>query len=108
MPTSLYLQAIAQTLGNDAGQLGEPLVVQRGWLPGCSEMRLEDSLKALHATIPFVNSAEDIGIVGFYPCVGKIPCGREGQPLEIFLPGKSHGQRSLVGYSPCGCRVEHE
>jgi len=23
---------------------------------------------------------------------------------SVFLPGKSHGQRSLVGYSPWGCK----
>ena len=27
---------------------------------------------------------------------GKIPCRREWQPIPIFLPGKFHGQRSLV------------
>ena len=27
---------------------------------------------------------------------------REGQPTPIFLPGESHGQRSLVGFSPWG------
>ena len=27
---------------------------------------------------------------------------RQWQSTPIFLPGKSHGQRSLVGYSPCG------
>ena len=32
---------------------------------------------------------------------------RNGNPLHVFLPGKSHGQRSLVGYSPWGRRVEH-
>ncbi|KAM7233308.1 hypothetical protein CapIbe_015444, partial [Capra ibex] len=25
-------------------------------------------------------------------------------PSPVFLPGKSHGQRSLVGYSPWGCK----
>ena len=30
----------------------------------------------------------------------EIPWRREWQPTPIFLPGKSHGQRSLVGYSP--------
>ena len=25
-------------------------------------------------------------------------------PTPVFLPGKSHGQRSLAGYSPWGCR----
>ena len=30
------------------------------------------------------------------------PLGREWQPTPIFLPGKSHGLRSLKGYSPWG------
>ena len=32
--------------------------------------------------------------------VRKIPWRREWQPTPVFLPGESHGQRSLVGYSP--------
>ena len=32
--------------------------------------------------------------------VGKIPWRRKWQPTPVFLPGESHGQRSLVGYSP--------
>ena len=27
---------------------------------------------------------------------------RKGQPISVFLPGKSHGWRNLVGYSPWG------
>ena len=34
--------------------------------------------------------------------VGKIPWRRAWQPIPVFLPGKSHGQRSLAGYSPWG------
>ena len=34
--------------------------------------------------------------------VGKIPWKRERQPVPVFLPGESHGQRSLAGYSPWG------
>ena len=30
------------------------------------------------------------------------PLGRKRQPTAVFWPGKSHGQRSLVGYSPWG------
>ena len=30
----------------------------------------------------------------------KIPWRRAWQPTPVFLPGESHGQRSLVGYSP--------
>ena len=37
---------------------------------------------------------------GFDPWVGKIPWRRARQPTPVFLPGESHGQRSLVGYSP--------
>ena len=39
---------------------------------------------------------------GFNPWVGKIPWRRKWQPPPVFLPGQSHGQRSLVGYSPWG------
>ena len=38
--------------------------------------------------------------LGFNPWVGKIPWRRKWQPTPAFLPEKSHGQRSLVGYSP--------
>ena len=41
---------------------------------------------------------------GFDPWVRKIPWRREWQPTPVFLPGESHGQRSLEGYSPCGCK----
>ena len=34
--------------------------------------------------------------------VGKIPWRRAWQPTPVFLPGESHGQRSLVSYSPQG------
>ena len=40
----------------------------------------------------------------FDPWVGKIPWSRKWQPTPVFLPGESHGQRSLVGYSPWGCK----
>ena len=39
---------------------------------------------------------------GFDPWVRKITWRRKWQPDPVFLPGKSHGQRSLVGYSPWG------
>ena len=36
--------------------------------------------------------------------VRKIPLRRKWQPTPVFLPGKSHGQRSLEGYHPWGHR----
>ena len=47
-------------------------------------------------------SASSAGDPGFDPWVGKIPWRRKQQPTPVFLPGESHGQRSLVGYSPRG------
>ena len=44
---------------------------------------------------------------GFNPWVGKIPWRRKWQPTPEFLPGKSHGQRSLVGSSPWGRTESH-
>ena len=44
------------------------------------------------------------GRPGFDPWVGKIPWRRAWQPTPVFLPGESHGQRSLVGCSPWGCK----
>ena len=41
---------------------------------------------------------------GFSPWGRKNPCRGIWLPTPVFLPGKSHGQRSLVGYSPWGCQ----
>ena len=32
--------------------------------------------------------------------LGMIPWRRKWQPTPVFLPGSTHGQRSLVGYGP--------
>ena len=50
-------------------------------------------------------SARNVGKPGsFNPWGKKIPWWREGQPTPVFSPGKFHGQRSLAGYSPRGCK----
>ena len=41
---------------------------------------------------------------GCNPWVGKIPWRKTWQPTPVFLPGESHGQRSLMGYGPEGCK----
>ena len=43
-------------------------------------------------------SARDLGSISG----SEIPWRRKWQPTPVFLPGKSHGQRSLVDYSPWG------
>ena len=43
-----------------------------------------------------------LGRPGFDPWVGKILWRRKWQLTPVLLPGKSHGQRNMVGYSPWG------
>ena len=50
----------------------------------------------------FTCNAGSAGNVGSIPASGRSPEGGHGNPLQLFLSGKSHGQRSLVGYSPRG------
>ena len=47
-------------------------------------------------------SACNAGDLGLIPGLGKIPWRRAWQPTPVLLPGVSHGQRSLAGYSPWG------
>ena len=50
----------------------------------------------------------NIGDMGLIPGLGRSTGGGKWQPTPIFLPERSHGQRSLAGYSPWGCqRVGH-
>ena len=76
-------------------------------------------LKRLSSMVISVNRASQVVLVvsqckrckrqGFDPCVGNIPWRRKWQPTPLFLPGKSHGQKSLEGYSPRGLkRVGHD
>ena len=57
------------------------------WLPGVSLVaQMVKSLPAVRET-------------GFDPWVRKVPWIRKWQPTPVFVPGKSHGWRSLEGYS---------
>ena len=44
------------------------------------------------------------GKLGFDPWVRKIHWKRQWLPTPVFLPGESHEQRTLVGYSPWDCK----
>ena len=47
-----------------------------------------------------VNIGKDLGAVQSLGCENHLE--KEMQPTPVFLPGKSHRQKSLVGYSPWG------
>ena len=49
------------------------------------------------------NPLASVGDTGDASSIPKI-LRRKWQPTPVFLPGKSHGQRSLVGYCPWGCK----
>ena len=49
-------------------------------------------------------SACNAGDLGSIPGLGRSSWRREWQPTPVFLPGEFHGQRSLMGYSPWGCK----
>ena len=42
----------------------------------------------------------DVIDMNLIPGSGRSPGGEHGQPTPVFLPGESHGQRSLAGCSP--------
>ena len=52
---------------------------------------------------PLAN-AGDAGGLGLISGSGRSPGVENGNPLLAFLPGKSHGQKKLEGYSPWGLK----
>ena len=55
---------------------------------------------ALMVKNPAANAGDQKKKSSFNTWVGKIPWRRAWQPSPVFLPGESHGQRSLAGYGP--------
>ena len=69
-----------------------------------SRTRLSDFTYLLGFSVSsdYKESACNAGDTASIPGWGKISCRREWLPTPVFLPGESHGQGSLVGYSPRG------
>ena len=72
-------------------------VTERQILCDCAHMRLPRWLSGKEAACQHKRR-------GFHLWVWKIRWRRKWQPTPEFLPGKSHGQRSLAGYSSWGCK----
>ena len=49
-------------------------------------------------------SACNVGDLGSIPGLGRSPGGGHGNPLQYCCLENPHGQRSLAGYSPWGCK----
>ena len=50
------------------------------------------------------NPPANAGGMGSNPGLARFPWSKKWQPTPAFLPGESHGQRSLPDYSPWGCK----
>ena len=46
----------------------------------------------------------NVGDPGSIPVSGRSPDEGNGRPLLVCLPGEVHGQRSVAGYGPWGCK----
>ena len=80
-------------------------VVTEHWIwASCIILQIPTGYLILHMVAQMVKclpyNAGDPG--SFNPWVGKISWRRKWQPTPVFLPGKSHGWRNLVGYSSWG------
>ena len=113
--------------GNDAGSAShrQPLIIRLAmvWLSYLGQGQVSDRSSShpvtiLCSTIKACRASQAVLVVktkqnkqtkkpqllrlcrcGFNPRVRKISWRRARQPTPVFLPGESHGQRSLVGYS---------
>ena len=61
-------------------------------------------LYILIITILLIPSFSSSLLWNFLRLIHQIPWRRKWQPTPVFMPGKSRGLRSLVGYSPWGCK----
>ena len=97
----------------DSGVEGARILAGSFWVDtasnsaqGFSTRALEDTseLGLAHGSLPLWHSSKEPAHQCrrrvFDPWVRKIPWRGKWQSTPVFLPGKSHGQRSLVGYSP--------
>ena len=50
----------------------------------------------------------NVGDLDLFPGLGRCPGGGYGNPVQYSCLENPHGQKSLVSYSPWGCRVRHD
>ena len=63
---------------------------------------LSTSMKGFPGDIVVKNPCPSAGDSDSIPGSGRLPGGRNDNPIQLFLPGKFHGQRSLAGYQSMG------
>ena len=107
-----WLDGITDSMDMSLGKLRELVMDREAWCAvvhgvAKSQIRLsswtDESLKRASLVAQLVKKPPS----GWEPWVGKIPWRRAWQPTPVFLPGESHGQRSLEGPSPWGCKESY-
>ena len=73
----------------------------------CGQIRRVDKGDFPHSSAGKESTCNS-GDLGSIPGLGRSPGRRKWQPTLLFLPGKSHGQRSLLAYSPWGHNLATE
>ena len=83
---------------------------QWGHLAFEANWKVKKLLSGSQVALTVKNPPANAGYIrcGFDSWVRNIPWRRAWQSTLVFLPGESHGQSSLVGYSSWGCRVRHD
>ena len=78
------------------------MLLMQTWLPAtrCRNGELQTPLRGTSLVAQTVKRLPTMRETGFNPWVGEILWRRKWQPAPVLLPGKSHGWRSLAGYSP--------
>ena len=78
------------------------LIIRKQWHFKKSTAPPRTSQVALWVKNP-PDNAREVRDSGWIPGSGRSPGEEHGRTTPVFLPGESHGQRSLVGYSSWGC-----
>ena len=87
------------------------------WIFDCTDQCLKPHIVQKSAIYIYIASlvaqmAKDLpamqGGLSLIPRSGRSPGEGNDLSTPVLLPGEFHGQRSLVGYSPWGCKVRHD